>query len=471
MSKPNILLIQSDQHRYDCSGFSGHPVVQTPTLDRLASQGVRFTHAFSPSPICCPARQSLMCGKWPEVHGGLWNFDHGLPLREFTEPIWGEALARAGYQLGVVGKWHVHPRRSPLDYGYHDFVSPGAYATWRLGEGLPGVVYDGSVPWMGGVDPVAVEQAAPHWQAAQVIRLIETYQRQERPWHVALNFDGPHLPCTPSGPFAGMYDAKDMPRWGSFDDTFENKPYIQRQQLVSWGIEDLGWVDWARYVVRYLGMVSQIDDAVGQVLAALDALGLAEDTLVVYTADHGDNGGSHRMIDKHNVMYDDVVRIPLLVRWPGMADSGRVCDAFVVNALDLASTACEAAGLPVPPDYQGRSLLPLLSGGTPEDWRRDAVATYNGSQFGPFAQRMLRDRRFKYVWNPTDVDELYDLANDPWELTNLINRPEHASTLQDMRLRLLTQLQEHGDGLVDSDWPRNQLKYGRKLGTRGRNTA
>ncbi|MHB1296534.1 MAG: sulfatase-like hydrolase/transferase [Anaerolineae bacterium] len=466
MSKPNILLIQSDQHRYDCNGVSGHPLAQTPTIDRLAGQGVWFTHAFSPSPICCPARQSLMCGKWPEVHGGLWNFDHGLPLREFTEPIWGELLVGAGYQLGVVGKWHVHPRRTPLDYGYDDFIPPSAYTAWRRAQGLPGVAYDGE-PWFGGVDPVPVEQAAPHWQVAQGVRLIETYQRQGRPWHVALNFDGPHLPCTPSGRFAEMYDAKDMPEWGSFRDTFQNKPYIQRQQLVSWGIEHLGWEVWSHYLARYLGMVSQIDDAVGQLVSALDAMGLAENTLVIYTSDHGDNCGSHRMIDKHNVLYDDVVRVPLVLRWPSQTRGGVVRDEFVVNALDLASTVCEAAELPVPADYQGRSLLPLLAGRAPEDWRRDVVATYNGSQFGPFSQRMLRDNRFKYVWNPTDVDELYDLCNDPWELTNLIDRSEYATTLQDMRLRLLNQLLQHGDGLVDSDWPRNQLKYGRKLGARG----
>jgi len=221
------------------------------------------------------------------------------------------------------------------------------------------------------------------------------------------------------------------------------------------------------FVSRYLGMVSQIDEAIGRVLDALDELGATDSTLVIYTTDHGDNCGSHHMIDKHYVMYEDVVHVPLAMRWPGVIAPGMVREEFVVHALDLASTICEATGLPIPADYQGRSLMPLLRGESPADWREDVVATYHGAQFGLYEQRMLRDRRFKYVWNPTDVDELYDLAADPWELRNLIGQSEYAETLRDMRQRLLARLTAQGDGIVRTDWMRRQLSEGRKLGPGG----
>jgi arylsulfatase A-like enzyme len=295
---------------------------------------------------------------------------------------------------------------------------------------------------------------------------MRSYQQGSHPWHIRLDFEEPHLPCFPAGRFADLYSPERIPPWGSFEERFANKPYIQRQQLVTWGLEELTWREWSPFVSRYLGMVSQIDEAIGRVLNALGTLGAGESTLVIYTTDHGDNCGSHRMIDKHYVMYDDVVRVPLVMRWSGLIAPGTVREEFVVHALDLASTLCEAAGLPIPGGYQGRSLMPLFRGDTAADWRRDVVATYSGAQFGLYVQRMLRDRRLKYVWNATDVDEFYDLEADPWELHNLIDRPEYADALRDMRERLLARLTAQGDGIVRTDWMRQQLGAGRKLSTR-----
>jgi arylsulfatase A-like enzyme len=477
-ARPNILLIQADQHRYDCIGRAGHPLVQTPALDRLAAQGVWFSHAFTPTPTCCPARQSLLCGKWAEQHGGLWNYSTGIPVRDFDEASWTSALAAAGYTLGYVGRWEVHPRRTPLDYGFREWAAGHDYAAWRKEAGLPAPLLDAehdpalrdqpAARWFGGVDPVPLEQTKTHWYAARAIEMIRHYQAlgDGQPWHLRLDFDEPHLPCFPAAPYADAYAPESIPPWGSFAETFANKPYIQRQQLASWGIEHLTWMEWSRYLARYLGMVSQIDDAVARVLRALDELGAAESTLVIYTTDHGDNCGGHRLIDKHYVMYEDVVHVPLIVRWPGMALAGAVCEEFVVHALDLASTACEAAGLPIPATYQGRSLLPLLRGEAVPDWRTAAVATYHGAQFGLYEQRMWRDRRYKYVWNPTDVDELYDLQEDPWELYNHIEHTEYKEILAQLRGRLLAQLTAQGDGIVRTAWMQGQLREGRKLGAR-----
>jgi arylsulfatase A-like enzyme len=471
--QPNVLIIQPDQHRHDCLGIGGNPLAVTPAIDGLARGGVRFTHAFTPVPTCCPSRQSLLCGRWPQTHGGLWNYGTGLPMALFDQPTWTEALAAQGYALGYVGKWEVHPTRGPLEFGFHEHVNARDYAAWRKAEDLSdyqrdadrlAILQDKPVTrWFGGIDPAPLEATRTHWYADRAMDYIRRYSAEGRPWHVRLDFEEPHLPCFPAEPFASRIAPGDIPPWGSFGETFQGKPYIQQQQLYSWGIEALTWSEWSVFVARYLAMLSQVDDAIGRVLALLDELGQAENTLVICTTDHGDNTGSHRLIDKHYIMYDDVVRVPLVVRWPQCFPAGQTRDEFVIHALDLASTVCEATGLPVPAEYEGRSLLPLCCGEQAPDWRQDVLAVYNGAQFGVFMQRMLRDRRWKYVWNPTDVDELYDLQRDPWELHNRIGDPACAEALSDLRRRLLAQLIAQGDALVRTDWTRVQLSEGRKL--------
>ncbi|HHX43843.1 MAG TPA: sulfatase-like hydrolase/transferase [Chloroflexi bacterium] len=460
--RPNILLIQSDQHRYDCTGMGGHPFIRTPALDGLAREGVWFTHAFTPSPICCPARQSLLCGLWPEQHGGLWNYGGGLPLPPFEQATWTAALRDAGYRLGHVGKWQEHPTRGPAAFGFSDVVPTEAYGAWRRSAGLPELRPEGW-RWFGGVDPVAPEQTRPFWLAARAVGLLERYAAGSQPWHLRLNFDEPHLPCYPAAPYAQLYHPDDVPPWGNAEDRLEGKPYIQRQQRASWGLEAFTWRDWSVYVARYLAIITQIDAAIGLVLDALERLGLADSTLVIYTADHGDACGSHGLIDKHYTMYDELVRVPLVVRWPGVATRGTVSDAMVTQALDLAATMCEVAGLPVPHHCQGRSLVPILRGDTPADWPQEVVATYSGAQFGLYTQRMLRDRHWKYVWNPTDVDELYYLVEDPWEVVTRAPDPAWAHVLSDMRARLYERLRAQGDPLVGNESMRRQLVDGHKL--------
>jgi arylsulfatase A-like enzyme len=167
------------------------------------------------------------------------------------------------------------------------------------------------------------------------------------------------------------------------------------------------------------------------------------------------------MIDKHYVMYEDVVHVPLIVRWPGVAAPGARCPAFVSSALDLAATFCRAAGVPIPDTFQGQSLLPLLADPASRG-RSDIFCVYAGNQFGLYSQRMLRDVRWKYVWNATAVDELYDLQTDPGELHNLAADPGYADELRRLRHRLVAWMQETGDRLLNG-WTRTQLIEGRKV--------
>lgn len=225
----------------------------------------------------------------------------------------------------------------------------------------------------------------------------------------------------------------------------------------TWGVEGWTWNDWAPVVARYLGTISLLDAQIGRILDTLDRLKLADNTLVIYSADHGDLCGGHGMMDKHYVCYDDVVRVPLIVRWPGrIATPGSVCDAFVSHEIDLAATFCDLAGVAIPPTFQGQSLVPLLRNGASTNDRPDIFAQYMGSQFGLFSQRMVRDRRWKYVWNAVAEDELYDLAADPGEITNRAADPACADETRRLRARLVAWMEQIGDPLLN-EWTRPLL--------------
>lgn len=461
MNRPNILLIRADQHRADALGHVGAYPFRTPHLDRLADEGMRFTHAFTPIPLCCPTRQAFITGRRPETFGALWNWDLAFPTATLDPDGWSlpRALSDAGYQTAHVGRWHVHPTADPVRMGYARDVSEADYAAFRAAD-HPGFPFCGD--WRGAVDHVPPEAARPRWFADRTIEEIETARATGRPWFVALEFHEPHLPCTPHAEFAERWAADAVPPWGGFGDTFEGKPYIQRQQLHTWKVNDWTWADWAPTVAWMYALVEEMDAAVGRVLEHVDGLG-DRDTVVVYTSDHGDMCGSHGMVDKHFVMYEDVVRVPLLVRRRGVVEPGAHCDAFVDGSLDLTATICDWAGVAPPEPCHGRSLGPWLRGGVPAEWRDCAVATYNGQQFGLYTQRMLRTRRWKYIYNSTDVDELYDLQRDPYELTNRATDPTCTDVLADLRHRLVDELTAWGDPLMGPTWLRRQLQEGLKL--------
>ncbi|CAG7597722.1 Arylsulfatase [Paenibacillus solanacearum] len=462
--RPNLLIIMADQLRYDCVGYSRSYPVHTPNLDRLASEGMGFSHAFTHIPLCCPARQSFMNGRRAETFGGLWNFNIALPVPGLApeQYAWPRDLAAQGYRSRYFGKWGVHPEHDPTRYGYERYTGEAEYKRFQT-ERYPQASY--TQGFFGEPDPIPLEDARTHWLARQTADSISELTAAGAPWHIRLNFSEPHPPCRPAGRFAAMYDPAAVPQWHNFRDDFVHKPYIQRQQLLNWQVQDYTWDDWAPVVARYYGMISQVDDAVGSVLRHLEALGIADETIVVFTSDHGDMCGAHRMMDKHYILYDDVVRVPLIIKCPDVIPQGTVSDAFVYNLLDVPPTMLELLGLPVPGSLQGRSLLPLLQGGgaAPADWREAVVASYNGQQFGLYTQRMIRNKDWKYIWNTTDVDELYDLAHDPGELNNRIADPVVADILQQLRTGLYRQLVQDGDGLAANHWMKDQLLLGNKL--------
>lgn len=459
--KPNILFISCDQQRWDCLGFNHRYPVQTPNLDRLAAEGMRFNNSYTPLPVCCPAREALICGKRPERIGALCNYDN-VPLRLISkdEFSWARELAADGYRTGYVGKWHVSPELTPLDFGYEDYV-PVSVLTGHQAQKYPDRSYrQAEFPevFFGEPSPYPLEDSPTHQNAAHVMRLIDTYG--DAPWHIKMDFPEPHLPCRPAEPFASMYES--VPKWHSFDDSLEGKPYIQKQMRWNWKTRDLTWEEAEKCVRLYYGYISQIDDAIGRVLRHLEEIGQLDNTVIIYTADHGDMCCDRKMMDKHYIMYDEVVRVPLVIRYPRMIAPNSQSDAFVTNMLDLVPTILDFAGLPHPADTDGISLMPYLTGAQTESIRKYAMSTYNGQQFGLYVQRMLRSNDYKYIWNLTDTDELYDLKKDPHELHNCIHDPAYAEILQVLRRDLLNELDAVQDFAARGNWVRDQLRCGNK---------
>jgi arylsulfatase A-like enzyme len=346
---------------------------------------------------------------------------------------------------------------SPEHFGFDTYISDKGYLAWRREQGLPPLPTRNG--WFGEVDSgVTPHQSALGWGANQVIALLEAAAARGTPFFLRWDPKEPHLPNVLPEPYASLVPPSSVPPWPSFPDTLLGKPFIQRQQVRTWGLDGWSWQQWAPLVARYLGEVALIDAQVGCVLQALDDLGLRDSTLVVYTSDHGDLCGAHGMIDKHYVMYDDVVRVPLIMRWPGRLPAGRTLDAFVTPALDLPVTFCAAGGLPVPPTFVGRDLAAVDQKGP-----TSVFATYHGNQFGLYSQRMLRTRRWKYVWNATAEDELYDLPADPGELINLAADRTYAAELGGLRRELAATMAETQDPLLNF-WTKSQLLEGRKVG-------
>jgi len=466
MSKrQNLLIIMVDQLRYDSLGFTGCAVASTPNLDALAAESAQFERAYTALPSCCPARQSFLTGMRPEQLGAHWNYDITLKIASVTPDnfTWTQALKEQGYRMGYVGKWHVSETYTPLDFGYDEYVPEHAHSDF-LREKYPDLSY--SEPFLGEPDPLPLQDTRTHYLADKAVAMMEDFAAGHEPWHLRFDLSEPHLPCRPAAPFAGQVDPDSLAPWGSFEDDFADKPYIQAQQPISWGLENMTWADWAPVVARYDEIVSQMDDAVGHVLDKVKELGLEDSTTILFTTDHGDMGGSHRMIDKHYVLYEDVTHVPMLLKCPGKTSPGQCIEGFTCHAIDIMPTLLEWMNAAVPGHIQGRSLWPMIAG-HPEPDRDRVVSSGNGQQFGLFCSRMLRNARYKYIWNLTDVDEFYDLEADPWEMNNLVDDEVLAPVLATMRRQLYEDLQATDDPLARF-WNARQLLEGKKLGPKDR---
>lgn len=463
----NVLSIVTDQQRYDTLGCNGAPVCRTPNADRLAAQGVRFTSAYTNTAICTAERASLLTGLEPHKHGMIANTERniGLPwnLPEHLVPFT-RCLAEAGYRCGLVGKWHLGRDRGPEELGIEGAHFPGwcpsvdhpeylahleahGLPRWSVRDVIQGTSPNGrpALP-MAGIYEGPVEGTYPHFLAERAIACLRDYaggfHDRNQPFHLSLHFFGPHLPYMLPREYAEMYDPVLVRRSPTMAETFAGKPAVQREYSAHWAFDTYPWDVWQRVVAMYWGYVTMIDDQVGRVLDALRELDLWDETAVFFTTDHAGFVGNHRLCDKGPAMYDDIYHVPFIGRVPGGA-RGVACDEFI-TLLDMPATFLDLGDVAVPEAFDGRSLMPLLRGETVEGWREDVFFQFHGHHF-PYPQRGIRTRTHKLVVNAPDVNEFYDLAEDPSELHNRYGHPAYREVEGELVRRLYAHLEAQDD--------------------------
>ncbi len=459
-TRPNILHFVSDQQQWQT--VCGRSPVQTPHVNSLAAEGLRFERPYATVALCCPSRAAMLTGQFP-WHNGILNQVH-VPERTRSDMLpdvatYSQRLRDAGYRLGYVGKWHVSWERTPLDVGFHDLQAPsGCNPDTLVAAGLGPeqsvgerrVAAEGMVTWPGdrprvfyGIDHAPEESSAAHREVSEAIDLIERYAREapQRPWFVTVNVVEPHDPYTPLAKYAAHYDPAEVDLPVSWRDDFTNKPNMNRREAGLWTGFDETQVRTA--IARYWAYCEQVDAQFGRLLETLDRTGQTDRTLVVYTSDHGDMAGAHRQFLKGWQPYEETYRVPLVMRWPGTIAADGLC-RHLVQLHDLAHTFVDIAGAaPITP-ADGRSLLPLLVNPHTEAWEDVAFCQYYGGEF-LYTQRMVITPRSKYVFNAWDFDELYDLENDPNELRNVVDAADYGVARDELRELLYAQMERFGD--------------------------
>lgn len=469
---PNVLFILTDQERYDSTAPNGPPI-NTPALDRLSQEGMRFEHAYTPISICSSARASLLTGLYPHNHGLLNNTHEADAIRPNLPPeipTFGEILTDKGYRNTYIGKWHVGRDNSPEDFGFrylggsdrhHDNIDR-AFEEHRSDLGidvqetnLENPIYTDDGLLVAATDPAPVEACRPHFLADRTIEELHHIADEDRPWFHRTDFLGPHHPYVIPEPYNQMYEPANIDLPDSYTETFDGKPQVHENYVDYRGVNSFDRSIWTQVIAAYRGFTTLIDTQINRILDALDDLGLTENTLVIHTSDHGDFVGSHRQFNKGPLMYDDTYRIPLQVRWPNVVTAGSVTDV-PVRLHDLMPTFLSVSDARIPDTIDARSLEPLLTGDVSGEWPKYIVGEYHGDEFGLYTQRMIRNKRYKYVFNTPDIDELYDLEADPAELQNLISHPEYEEIRQELLENLLRWMDETTDPL--RKWVSNVLQ-------------
>ena len=446
MTHPNILIVMTDHQRAD-TALPDHPSI-TPNIDRLVREGVSFTNTFCPSPHCCPSRATFFSGLYPSKHGVWNNICNRQALSTGLNAgvrLWSEDLAAAGYDLHYSGKWHVSIEESPKDRGWTEHFVTGAKGTYHgvrwdhyrqlaahpdateRGEGeilRPGY---GTCRLYG-----AGERDGQHDDTAtqHALDILPQLAQGDKPWCLYVGHIGPHDPYIVPQKYLDMIDIDAVPLPPNYADEMADKPRIY-QRMRQMRFDQLSEREVREALRHFWAYCAYLDDLLGQLLDALEATGQADDTLVLFTSDHGDYVGEHGLFAKGIPCFQGAYHVPAVMRWPnGIADPGRTVDAFVSLA-DFAPTFVDLADQPLDRHFTGQSLRPYLRHETPETWR-DAIHTQcNGVELY-YTQRSVLTRDFKYTFNGFDMDELYDLRTDPHEMHNRSDDPDYADIKREL---------------------------------------
>jgi len=452
----NVVFILSDDHRYDFMSFmkGAPPFLQTPALDRMATEGVHVRNAFVTTSLCSPSRASILTGRYAHRHGIV---DNSTPVPPGTS-FFPRDLQRAGYRTAFVGKWHMGHEDDEPRPGFEHWVS-------FRGQGVyndPVLNINGERRKFEGYTTDILTDQALDWLKRQEV------SEPDKPFFLYLSHKAVHAEFVPAPRHKGAYANEPLPYPGTMADTEENyggKPAWVREQRYSWhGVEHMyhGAMEFDEFYRAYCETLLALDESVGRVLDHLDESGLSRSTLVIYMGDNGFLLGEHGLIDKRNA-YEESLRVPMLAWAPGYLQPGTAIEQLVRN-IDVAPTLLDLAGVQPAAQVDGRSVLAALRG---EDvsWEGELLYEYYWEYAFPHTPTTLalRGDRYKFIYYPGvwDRQELYDLASDPQERRNLIDEPGHAARIQQMRERLWDRLEQGGGMSVPlrrGEWQANERK-------------
>lgn len=460
----NILFLLVDQWPATCFGYKGAKI-ETPTIDRLAKEGTEFSNAFTTCPLCSPARGGLFTSRWHTQTGMLDNLNVGYSTQaplDMKEATWLDAAVAKGYHTGYYGKWHLgedgpklrgvngypevtelgHVQHRPEEIDYDYTVCRDNY----IEEGRD--LISGRAPFYGVVDQ-SIEESNPYVVVNQAKEFIESYVADglEKPFLLTVSINDPHFPHYLPEEFMTSFknDEIDLPQ--NLEDDFSDKPWFHNKSWwPSMETSELSKEDWqeiVKYAYRHRMLV---DKALGEVITTLDVNGLMADTTIIFTSDHGDMCGAHNRFDKGPYFYDEVWRVPLIICDPGKKAAKQ--DVFV-SSLDVGRTVFDLLGYEHI-GSEGRDLWHLV--GTTEcsnDWRQSVYGMYDLYNGMSFKVRAIRDKQYKYIYNPQSTDEFYDMKNDPYELTNLNSWVKVEEKKNTLKNQLFQWMRSTGDPLLD----------------------
>ncbi len=457
-SPKNIIYILSDDHRYDFMGFTGKvPWLETPNLDRLASEGAYFPNAYVTTSLCSPSRASILTGLYSHTHTVV---DNAAP-DPGNLTFFPQYLQQAGYETSYFGKWHM---------GNHSDEPQPGFDHWESFRGQ-GVYYGPTLNINGERTSYDEDVYITDLLTEHAIDWLEQ-RNNEKPFFMYLSHKAVHSQFTPAARHLGSYEEEDiiyppsyetplygetaLPSNGSDGEPARGREYYGDNRIPDWvkdqreswhGVDYMyhGNINFEDFFHRYTETLMGIDESVGAVLNFLDQNGLAEDTLIIYMGDNGFSFGEHGLIDKRH-FYEESAKVPLLVRWPSRLEGGPPIESLVQN-IDIAPTILEAAGLRAPDHMQGMSFTPLFAREeTP--WRDRIFYEYYWEMDFPQTPTMfgVRTDRYKYIryhgiW---DTNEFYDLQSDPNEMNNLIDSPEHQERIESFATDIYRWLEETG---------------------------
>jgi arylsulfatase A-like enzyme len=437
--KPNLVFLYTEGQRWDCLSSAGHPLLKTPNMDRIAHEGVKFENAFCTNALCAPARATAMTGMWSRSTGALDNKTVHQPLPSDIS-VFTDYLLKEGYETCVVGKVHMCNGMKERHWDYYLGVNAPAtnYYKPKMAEGKNGVIGPVQV-WDEGYCDDFVTDRVLDWLK----------QPRERPFALLLWYMTPHAPYFRARRHLDLYNGVNIPKPASFDDDlkgYPGKPTPFKKADNKIGTTDTG--DAVRSIEElckdyYSGLVA-IDENVGRIFKHLDDTKTMDETAIIHSSDHGYLLGEWRLFDKR-LMHEPSIRVPMAIRYPKRIKAGDVKKEMVLD-VDIAPTVMDLVGLPIPKQFQGRSMLDVVDNKGPQ-WRKEWLYDYyeypGAENVAPHRGIRTETHKFIHWYTQTPHEfELYDLQHDPAEQHNLYGNPKYAAIQKDLETRLAKLLEE-----------------------------